>query len=167
MPLKSRKGSTVRPACKVRGFVQEKLTIQEGFSTLTLEQGNFIMFMPLWCYAKLTLHPFWPYISGSYKRGRLYNILSKGSVLALMYFLPVGRQCTGLGGVSVGVSHFPGLAVMDHCWLSPELRCNPPSTCPPGKTFFLLLRQWWTDIVSLLGLSWVSERVIFFVIWTF
>ena len=50
--------STMRPACKVRGFVQEKLTIQEGFSALTLEQGNFIMFMPIWYYAKLTLHPF-------------------------------------------------------------------------------------------------------------
>ena len=52
------KADTVWPACKVRGFVQEKLTIQEGFSTLTLEQGNFIMFMPIWYYAKLTLHPF-------------------------------------------------------------------------------------------------------------
>ena len=51
--------NTVRPACKVRGFVQEKLTIQEGFSALTLEQGNFIMFMPLWYYAKLTSHPEW------------------------------------------------------------------------------------------------------------
>ena len=49
---------TVRPACKVLGFVQEKLTTQEGFSALTLEQGNLIMFMPIWYYAKLTLHPF-------------------------------------------------------------------------------------------------------------
>ena len=39
---------TVGPACKFRGFVQEKLTLQEGFSSLTLEQGNIIMNMPVW-----------------------------------------------------------------------------------------------------------------------
>ena len=37
----------VGPACEVRGFVEEKLTLQECFSSLTLEQGNIIMNMPV------------------------------------------------------------------------------------------------------------------------
>ena len=49
---------TVGPGCKVCGLVQEKLTIQEGFYSLTLQQGTFIINMPIWDYVKLTLHPF-------------------------------------------------------------------------------------------------------------
>ena len=67
---------TVEPACKVRGFVQEKLTIQEGYDWLTLLKGISIINIPIWDQAKLTLYPFWPYISGSYMRAALYLSLS-------------------------------------------------------------------------------------------
>ena len=62
---------TVEPACKVGGFVQQKLTIQEGFCCLTLQPGILIKNMIIWDLLELTLHPFWPYISGSYKRAPL------------------------------------------------------------------------------------------------
>ena len=64
--------SAVDPACKVRGFVHWNLTIQPGFCWLTSQQGIFTIHFPFWDQVKLTLNPFWPYISGSYKRARLY-----------------------------------------------------------------------------------------------
>ena len=68
--------SAVDPACKVRGFVHWNLTIQPGFCWLTSQQGIFTIHFPFWDQVKLTLNPFWPYISGSYKRARLYPKLS-------------------------------------------------------------------------------------------
>ena len=49
---------TVEPACKVLGFVQQKLTIQEGFCCLTLQPSIIIKNMVIWDLLELTLHPF-------------------------------------------------------------------------------------------------------------
>ena len=49
---------TVEPACKVRGFVQQKLTIQEGFCSLTLQPSIIIKDMVIWDLLELTLYPF-------------------------------------------------------------------------------------------------------------
>ena len=49
---------TVEPACKVLGFVQRKLTIQEGFCCLTLQPSIIIKNMVIWDLLELTLHPF-------------------------------------------------------------------------------------------------------------
>ena len=50
--------NTVEPACKVLGFVQQKLTIQQGFCCLTLQPSIFVNKMATWGLLKLTLHPF-------------------------------------------------------------------------------------------------------------
>ena len=50
--------STVEPTCKVRGVVQQKLTIQEGFCCLTLQPNIIIKNMIIWDLLELTLHPF-------------------------------------------------------------------------------------------------------------
>ena len=49
---------TVEPACKVLGFVQQKLTIQQGFCCLTLQPSIIINNMVIWDLLELTLHPF-------------------------------------------------------------------------------------------------------------